>query len=394
MAPPNQPPARTTYLILGAGVFGVSTALHLARKHRKKSHDNAGEGAAAVTITLLDRTPLDSSAKKPRPAASWDWNKAVRADYADPMYCGLALEAQGAWRGRGSGGATVAGGGVEHEGGRNDEDGEDSFWRDFYHETGLLWVSPDEAAMSRIVDNFRENFAPPSTTPSAPSPADKISLIPVDPTSPESESGSESARTLNGGIFEKAMYRNTKRALLNRGSGWADAKGALARATEEAVGRLGVRFEVAEAERLVFEDVDVELPGGDGGGKKRTKKCVGVRTADGREFRAERTVISTGAGTAELLDRSAAAVEAEAEAEGGEGSDEKMGDDLRVGDRLMAAAVAEGITRLDDETWERVKDMPVMVNEHPVERGGFPLFCPLLMAFLGHLFLPIHRHHN
>ena len=83
MTPPglDSPPRR--YLIVGACVFGVSTALHLKQTH------------PASRVTLLDRTPPSSAS---RPAASWDWNKVIRADYKDPFYCGLALESQDAWK--------------------------------------------------------------------------------------------------------------------------------------------------------------------------------------------------------------------------------------------------------------------------------------------------------
>ncbi|KAI0021323.1 sarcosine oxidase [Xylariomycetidae sp. FL0641] len=81
----------TSYLILGAGVFGTSTALHLATTH------------PTAQITLVDRSPRGAPA---RPAASWDWNKVVRADYRDPVYCRLALEAQDAPASTGSAAAT------------------------------------------------------------------------------------------------------------------------------------------------------------------------------------------------------------------------------------------------------------------------------------------------
>ena len=55
-------------LIVGAGVFGVSTALQLRRKYPE------------ATVTLVDRAfPYQA-------AASWDWSKVVRADYPDIFY--------------------------------------------------------------------------------------------------------------------------------------------------------------------------------------------------------------------------------------------------------------------------------------------------------------------
>lgn len=61
-------PASTqeSYVIVGAGIFGTSTALHLAKAF------------PSASITLIDRTPF------PCPlAASYDYQKVVRADYGN-----------------------------------------------------------------------------------------------------------------------------------------------------------------------------------------------------------------------------------------------------------------------------------------------------------------------
>lgn len=61
-------------LIVGAGVFGLSTALELARQ-------------GYTNIKVLDR-----SAEIPSPySAGCDLNKIVRAEYEDPFYTDLAL---------------------------------------------------------------------------------------------------------------------------------------------------------------------------------------------------------------------------------------------------------------------------------------------------------------
>lgn len=76
--------ARTerTVLIVGAGIFGTSTAYHLAKTYKDPSR-----------ITVLDRT-----SSPPDPAASTDINKIIRADYSSPFYCDLAYEALDAWK--------------------------------------------------------------------------------------------------------------------------------------------------------------------------------------------------------------------------------------------------------------------------------------------------------
>lgn len=65
-------PQSLSYIVVGAGVFGTSTALHL-----KLQYPDAD-------VTLVDRHDPDALT---RPAASWDWNKVVRADYRDLTYC-------------------------------------------------------------------------------------------------------------------------------------------------------------------------------------------------------------------------------------------------------------------------------------------------------------------
>lgn len=101
-----------THLIIGAGVFGTSTALHLI------------ESDPSATVTLLDQTPF------PCPlAASHDINKIIRADYGDAFYSKLALEAQELWR-------------------------DDPLYKPYYHESGIIKI--DDAGLShQMVDNYR-----------------------------------------------------------------------------------------------------------------------------------------------------------------------------------------------------------------------------------------------
>jgi sarcosine oxidase/L-pipecolate oxidase len=78
--PTPLPPS--TYLIIGAGEFGLSTGLSLLRRHP----------TAHITI-------LDSSPTLPNPTgSSVDASRIVRADYAHASYARLALEAQHLWR--------------------------------------------------------------------------------------------------------------------------------------------------------------------------------------------------------------------------------------------------------------------------------------------------------
>ncbi|GAA5865569.1 hypothetical protein JCM8547_007652 [Rhodosporidiobolus lusitaniae] len=78
------PPQRV--LIVGAGEFGSTTALALAEGPYKGHGD---------LITVIDRGEDGNLAVD---AASSDYNKIVRADYSDPIYQRLALEAIEEWR--------------------------------------------------------------------------------------------------------------------------------------------------------------------------------------------------------------------------------------------------------------------------------------------------------
>lgn len=72
-------------VIVGAGCFGVSTAVHLLQ-------DNGSSGPI-YTVTVID-----SSDTIPAPdAASTDVNKIIRSAYSDPWYTSLARSAMREW---------------------------------------------------------------------------------------------------------------------------------------------------------------------------------------------------------------------------------------------------------------------------------------------------------
>ena len=70
-----------------------------------------------------------------RVAASWDWNKVVRADYDDLVYCRMGIEAQDIFK-------------------------SDPLWQPYFHETGMYnngvillrkWISNAATARSIMV---------------------------------------------------------------------------------------------------------------------------------------------------------------------------------------------------------------------------------------------------
>ncbi|KAI1761498.1 FAD dependent oxidoreductase [Hypoxylon sp. FL1150] len=274
-----------SYIVVGAGVFGTSTALHLIRRFPDAS------------VTLVDRDAYDAST---RVAASWDWNKVVRADYRDPVYCKLALDAQDVWRA-------------------------DRLWSPFYHESGVYWISRTGFAQA-VLDNYARLGRPTEG---------RLYALPL-----------AEARRRYGGIFDEADYTGVENVLVNTTSGWANAKGALRAVTEKAV-ELGVKFVTAEIEALEFDE--------DGA-------CVGVRTASGETYTAAHTILSTGAFTPKLLEKTA---------------NSTGKDDFRAGCRIIAAGVTTGLAQLDDETAKEFAQMPVCIQENPPERGASNGTLPL-----------------
>ena len=85
---PFSPPS--TILIIGSGVFGLSTAYALAQR----------PDFSSTSITVVDRS-TEPAVFPSRDASSIDTSRIIRADYADPAYAHLAAEALVHWRKRG-----------------------------------------------------------------------------------------------------------------------------------------------------------------------------------------------------------------------------------------------------------------------------------------------------
>ncbi|GAD91587.1 conserved hypothetical protein [Paecilomyces variotii No. 5] len=212
-------------LIVGAGIFGVSTAYHLAQS---QYHDPR-------KITVLDRAPAPSTS-----AASTDINKIVRADYSKPFYVDLAYEAMDAWSSL-------------------------PFFREanVYHQTGWVMMDEKESDLAlRIRQNFRNG---------------NREDVSADLTE-------EEVRRKWGGLLAEMDAREYGSYYWNPSAGWAAAAEAVEVMMREAT-ELGVRYEVGEAARIVFEDGVVK----------------GVETKDGRRYMAEKVLLATGAWTSQLM---------------------------------------------------------------------------------------------
>ncbi|KAL8897116.1 MAG: hypothetical protein Q9207_007377, partial [Kuettlingeria erythrocarpa] len=191
--------AATSFIIVGAGVFGASTAYHLAK------------AIPAAAITLIDRSPF------PCPlAASYDYNKIVRADYGDKFYMSLALKSQHQWR-------------------------TDPLYKQFFHESGM--VNIEGTGLGRqMVQNFKD--------------------LGVD--SKAEVVGPEELRKRYP-LFWDADYEEAKDCYVNPEAGWAEATSALRAVIAEAVS-YGVEFVQGSISRLLFDEerdcIGVELKDG------------------------------------------------------------------------------------------------------------------------------------
>ncbi|RAL13307.1 NAD(P)/FAD-dependent oxidoreductase [Aspergillus homomorphus CBS 101889] len=256
-------------LIVGAGIFGVSTAYHLSLQ------------TPQPRILLLDRSPAP-----PLPAASTDLNKIIRADYTNPLYMALGFEAIEAWQSH----PCFQAAGV-------------------HHPTG--WICMDEKD-SKTAIRVRENFHR----------AGHDDCV-VDMTE-------EEVRQAWGGLLQQTDCSPFGSYYFNPSAGWADAGKALQILTHEAVQR-GVRFKTGEARRITR----------DNGGS------LGVKTADGTVYRADKVVLATGAWTSQLM----SSIEDELE----------LPDVNRVERQITAAGVCVSHFRLTPAEQERYAQLPVFV---------------------------------
>ncbi|MCJ1476163.1 hypothetical protein MMC13_004828 [Lambiella insularis] len=195
-------------LILGAGIFGTSTAYHLSLS---SDHDPA-------SVIIIDRNafppPPASSSKDPPLGASYDINKIVRADYSTPFYMNLAHEAIDAWSAQ-------------------------SLYKAFYHQTG--WIMLDEKG-SDLAERIRRNFRECGR----PDPTKDMSLADV--------------REAWGGVLGAAKMEDFGNAYWNPRAGWAEADKAVEAMLKEAV-KKGVKYQQGEAAELLLNDEKNGLKG-------------------------------------------------------------------------------------------------------------------------------------
>ena len=266
-------------LIVGAGIFGVSTAYHLARNFQV----DKSNGKATPSITLLDRASAPSGA-----AASTDVSKIVRADYVDPFYMELGYETMDAWKSL-------------------------PFFKEsnVYHQMG--WIAFNEKGNDSM-DKIRENFRKSSRKD-----------VTVEMTQKE-------VRESWGGLLDRTDYSEFDQFYFNPSVAWVDAGKAVEIMAAEAV-KLGVRYEVGEAAKVLLDD-----------SKTRVK---GVETQDGRVYRGNKVLLSSGAWTSMLMSWTEDELE--------------LPDDKRVESQIRAAGVVVTHFQLTPEEQAIYNQLPVFI---------------------------------
>lgn len=249
-------PAPEHILIIGAGVFGISTALSLLSRERY-------DGVKRITV-------VDSSPSLPNPTgSSVDSSRIVRADYAAGPYARLAVAAQRLWRDR-----SVDGWGGE---GR-------------YHEPGFLLTA----------DKGREAYV-------------EKSLATVSEVVRQAGGGEEQQRQQGRrpqievlrdqeAICRASGYETVSGDVgyVNWGSGWADAEACVAWAVEQLKKRGGDRVVLrngVKVARLVYEMITTSTTT-----SLAKSRCVGVELDNGEMISSDLTVVAAGAWTPTLID--------------------------------------------------------------------------------------------
>ncbi|KAH0256630.1 FAD dependent oxidoreductase, partial [Aureobasidium melanogenum] len=240
MAAPSQQVPKSV-LILGSGVFGLSTAYSLTQN----------PDFANTSITLVDRSAF------PAPdGASIDSSRIVRPDYADLPYARLAIEAQARWR--------------------------NEWWgqQDVYHEPGLaVVVNKDES------DNGNGDLGRKYMRDSMAN-VERCGLKPGKKSEGDHTNAAQETAIAAAAATGKGGSSPGDFGYVNWRSGWADAEKGMRvlRAKVEETNR--VHFLHASVSRLQFSNDAV----------------TGCETDDGRVLTADLVVLATGAWTPALLD--------------------------------------------------------------------------------------------
>lgn len=240
----------TPIIIVGAGVFGLSTAWWLAR-------------AGYRNVRVLDRWQVPSLS-----SAGYDRNKIVRTEYVDGHFSILSQEAIQFWR--------------------------EPLWKDVFHSTGWLYgtdgsLDQDRAKTHDIAVSNTRSLGDPSQIVDLPDWEHMFKLYPA-------MGYGHDRRQRQQGEYESTQAGKpnapaTFRGIYNSNAGWVDSIDAMLVLKRECE-RLGVEFIAGESGTVtgfVWDPNDV-------------KTVIGVRTANRTIWQAKKVIVSVGAYSETLLD--------------------------------------------------------------------------------------------
>ncbi|KAI0514894.1 FAD dependent oxidoreductase-domain-containing protein [Xylaria bambusicola] len=253
--------APKSILIIGSGVFGLSTAFALTRR---------SEIPSDTPITVIDRSP-DPDVFPARDASSIDSSRIIRADYADVAYAELAAEAQEHWR--------------------RDIDKPDSLGGDGrYNESGLLLAAENGADGATV----RADGHPTGLGYTRRSWVNALALAHAEGRS------LDTVRLLPSGFGIAKLSRTDREwadwGYLNTAAGWADAERSMRWLYDRVVATQRVTFVNGTVETLETQTQGVE------------QHVTGARLTDGRNFSADLVIVATGAWTPTLVGLAGSAV--------------------------------------------------------------------------------------
>jgi sarcosine oxidase / L-pipecolate oxidase len=293
---PPQPPSRSPsqsldpILIIGAGVFGLSTTLSLLQRRKSPPLSSLTPPVSSSLSHILLHAPihiLDASPTLPNPSgSSVDSSRIIRSDYSSALYSSLASNAQAHWRDQipegwgGQGRYTESGFVLTAD--RDDAADDDGMGRR-YVEDALVNAKANAHAQARssTQDHNRGNSNGRRV---------RVEELP--------DHASIHHITGYAGALGDSGY-------VNWGSGWADAAACVEFALskirrEDKDGK--VKIECGKrVQKLIFKE-PVTTPSTTHPNSKTKQICTGVSLSDGTTLKCSFLILATGAWTPTLID--------------------------------------------------------------------------------------------
>lgn len=236
----------SSVLIVGSGVFGLSTAWTLTQRPEY----------AETKITVVDDASACGDEFPPLDAASVDSSRIIRADYADPHYAALSAVAQAEWRKQGD---------------------DDLGGQGRYSESGLLLTADHPTQPTKVgkltgMDYTKESWLNVARIArEAGHPAERVQVL-------------DSAQALKEHLGTAG--RPGDWGYLNTLSGWANAGEGMRWQYRRVKATGRVNFVNAKVAELVTEG----------------RRVVGAKTTSGDILRADLVFVAAGAWTGALID--------------------------------------------------------------------------------------------